>query len=78
MTFPRVIAGLGGNHSITRPREMLVIDDVQNVLPVFSAPAVKILWLRIGSQIDKTTLAASQAGKRLFHNLTLFIALTCF
>jgi len=73
MTFPWVIACFSGNNFIARPSEMLVFYDIQDVLPVFSAPAVKILLLRVGSQIDKTTLAASQAGKPLFHKLTLFI-----
>jgi hypothetical protein len=50
---------------------MTVLDHIQNVMPVFGAPAVKIFFLRIGGQINETTLAALQAGKRLFHNLFL-------
>jgi len=50
---------------------MAVLDYHQNVLPVFSAPTVKIFFLRVSCQINETTLAASQAGKRLFHNLSL-------
>ena len=50
----------------------MFIDDIQDVLSVFSTLAVKIFLLRVGSQINKTTLAASQTGKRLFHNLYLF------
>jgi len=71
MTFPWIITGLSGYHSIARPSEIMVIDDVQDVLPVFGTPAFKILLLRIRSQINKTTLAASQTGKRLFHNFYL-------
>jgi hypothetical protein len=37
---------------------MPVIDDIQDVLPVFGAPAVKIFLPGISSQIDKTTFAA--------------------
>jgi hypothetical protein len=70
MTFSRVLAGFRGNQSITRPGEVAVVDDIQDVLPVFGAPAVIIFLLRISFQIDKTTLAASQAGSRLFHNLS--------
>jgi hypothetical protein len=71
MAFPRIVAGLRGNNSITRPSEIMVIDDVQDVLPVFGTPSFKIILLRISSQINKTTLAASQTSKRLFHNLYL-------
>jgi hypothetical protein len=51
---------------------MFVFNDVQDILPVLNAPAVKITLLRISSQIYKTTLAATLTGKRLFHNLSLF------
>jgi hypothetical protein len=40
---------------------MAVFDHFQNVMPVFGTPAVKIFFFRVGSQINKTTLAASQA-----------------
>jgi hypothetical protein len=52
---------------------MAVFDYVENVLPVFSLPAVKITLPGIGRQIDETTLAALQTGKRLCHNLYLLI-----
>jgi hypothetical protein len=40
---------------------MAVIDNVQDVLPVFCSPACKIFLLCIGGQINETTFAASQA-----------------
>jgi hypothetical protein len=72
MTFSRVLTGFRGNQSIARPSEMVVIYDIQDVLPVFGAPAVKIFLLCISCQIDKTTLAASQTRSRLFHNLSFW------
>jgi hypothetical protein len=50
---------------------MAVFDDVQNILPVFGAPAVKIIRPGISRQINEATFAALQTGKRLFHNLYL-------
>jgi hypothetical protein len=38
---------------------MTMLNDIQNIVPVFRAPAVKIFFLRIGSQIDETTFTAS-------------------
>jgi hypothetical protein len=55
---------------------MAVINDIQDVLPVFGAPAIKIFLLRISGKIDKTTLAASQAGSQLFHSLSFFYFLS--
>jgi hypothetical protein len=52
---------------------MTVLNHVQNVMPVLGAPAVKIFFLRVSCQINETALAASQAGKRLFHNLFLVV-----
>jgi hypothetical protein len=46
---------------------MAVFDHIQNVVPLFGAPPVIILLLRISRKINKTTFAALQAGKRLFH-----------
>jgi hypothetical protein len=50
---------------------MAVFNDIQNILPIFGMPAVIITLLGIGRQIDKTTFAALQTGKRLSHNLYL-------
>lgn len=51
---------------------MPVFDDVRDILPVFGMPAVKIIFLGIGRQIDKATLTTLQTGKLLFHNWYLF------
>ena len=53
---------------------MAVFNDAQDVIPFFGTPAVIILFSGIGSQIDETTLAAPQAGKRLFHNFFLSVS----
>jgi hypothetical protein len=51
-----------------------LLNDAQDVIPFFGAPAAIILFSGIGGQIDETTLAAPQAGKRLFHNFFLSVA----
>jgi hypothetical protein len=68
----RVIACVGGNHPVTGPDKVAVFDSVQNILPIFGPPAVIIFFLRVSGQINKTTLAALQAGEMLFHEFVLF------
>ena len=70
-TFPRRIAGLIRDQPVSRPDEMTFFYNVQNVLSVFSVPAVEITLLRVGRQIDETALAALQTRKRLLHTLCL-------
>lgn len=72
-TFPRRIAGLIRDQPVSRPDEMTFFYNVQNVLSVFSVPAVEITLLRVRRQIDKTALAALQTGKRLLHNSYLLL-----
>jgi hypothetical protein len=38
---------------------MAVLDDFQNILPTFGAPAFKIFFVRVGGQINKTAFAAA-------------------
>jgi len=54
---------------------MSVFNDRENILSVFGAPARKILLIRIGRQIHKTTFAASLTQNFIVHrNLSLGIS----
>jgi len=50
---------------------MTVLDHLQNILPVFFAPAVKIFFFGVSGKINKTAFATAETGQFLFHNLFL-------
>ena len=65
-TPPGVVAIFGGYHMISGPDHTVMVQYEQNILAIFTTPAVHILIGYIGGDICETTFPAPQAEKIQF------------
>jgi hypothetical protein len=61
-TTEGVMPIIRGNHVITHPEDMTMLNDVQNIPTTFPMPAGQVVFSYIGHDIRKTAFTATLTG----------------